>query len=126
MKNDLLQVLLSNSLSLCLHVLNSSDLLLRVAPSGWNMMWYFSFKQSRHLHLHLRVMGLKSGARSTNFQLVSCFILSSFTLEYTRHIRQVCKVSIDLLTLAGLSTNISVDKPADPGRCMVKLQTCGP
>ena len=33
---------------------------------------------------------------------------------------QVCKLSIHLLTLAGLSTNISVDKPANLCRCMVK------
>ena len=33
--------------------------------------------------------------------------------------RLVEKVSIDQLTLAGLSTNISVDRPADLGRCMV-------
>ena len=33
---------------------------------------------------------------------------------------QVCKLSINLLTLAGLSTNISVDKPANLYRCMVK------
>ena len=33
---------------------------------------------------------------------------------------QVCKLSINLLTLAGLSTNISVDKPANLCRCMVK------
>ena len=38
----------------------------------------------------------------------------------------VCKVSIDLLTLAGLSTNISVDRPANPGWCTVSLQTCRP
>ena len=38
--------------------------------------------------------------------------------------RQVCKVSIDLLTLAGLSANISADGPANPGRCTVSLQTC--
>ena len=37
---------------------------------------------------------------------------------------QVCKLSINLLTLAGLSTNISVDKPATVSRCMVKSQTC--
>ena len=35
--------------------------------------------------------------------------------------RQVCKVSIDLLTLAGLSANISADGPANPGRCTVSL-----
>ena len=35
-------------------------------------------------------------------------------------------MSIDLLTLAGLSTNFSVDRPANPGRSMVKLQTCWP
>ena len=57
------------------------------------------------------------------FTFIKEYIIS---LEYTRHIGQVCKVSIDLLTLAGLSTNISVDRPADPGRCTVKLQTCGP
>ena len=33
---------------------------------------------------------------------------------------QVCKLSINLLTLAGLSTNISADKPATVSRCMVK------
>ena len=38
----------------------------------------------------------------------------------------VCKVSIDLLTLAGLSTNISTDRPANPGWCTVSLQTCRP
>ena len=38
--------------------------------------------------------------------------------------RQVCKVSIDLLTLAGLSADISADRPANPRRCMVSLQTC--
>ena len=38
----------------------------------------------------------------------------------------VCKVSIDLLTLAGLSTNISADRPANPGWCTVSLQTCRP
>ena len=38
----------------------------------------------------------------------------------------VCKVSIDLLTLAGLSTNISTDRPANPVWCTVSLQTCRP
>ena len=33
---------------------------------------------------------------------------------------QVCKLSINLLTLAGLSRNISADKPATISRCMVK------
>ena len=33
---------------------------------------------------------------------------------------QVCKVSINLLTLAGLSTYISADKPATISRCTVK------
>ena len=38
----------------------------------------------------------------------------------------VCKVSIDLLTLAGLSANISMDRPANLGMCTVSLQTCRP
>ena len=33
---------------------------------------------------------------------------------------QACKLSINLLTLTGLSTNISVDNPATVSRCMVK------
>ena len=33
---------------------------------------------------------------------------------------QVCKLSIHLLTLEGLSTNISANKPANLCRCMVK------
>ena len=37
--------------------------------------------------------------------------------------RLVEKVSIDQLTLAGLSTNISVDRPANLGWCMVNPQT---
>ena len=37
--------------------------------------------------------------------------------------RLVGKVSIDQLTLAGLSTNISVDRPANLGWCMVNPQT---
>ena len=41
-------------------------------------------------------------------------------------IPHVCKVSIDLLTLAGLSANISMDRPANLGMCTVSLQTCRP
>ena len=67
-----------------------------------------------------------SPAAHTPVLITPGIIFATKSLEYTRHIRQVCKVSIDLLTLAGLSTNIPVDKPADPSRCMVKLQTCGP
>ena len=40
--------------------------------------------------------------------------------------RLVEKVSIDQLTLAGLSTNISVDRPANLGWCMVNPQTSWP
>ena len=46
--------------NLCLHVLNISDLLLRVAPSCLNKMQNFSFRQSRHF----LVTGLKGGALS--------------------------------------------------------------
>ena len=42
------------------------------------------------------------------------------TLGATRLVR---KVSIDQLTLAGLSTNISADRPADLGWCMVTSMT---
>ena len=41
-------------------------------------------------------------------------------------IPHVCKVSIDLLTLAGFSANISMDTPANLGMCTVSLQTCKP
>ena len=44
------------------------------------------------------------------------------SLEYTRHILHVCKVSID----PGLSIHrYFCGKPADNGRCIVKLQTYG-
>ena len=55
MKVELREVLLSNNLVLCLHVLKSSSLLLSVAPSGLNMIKYFSLK---HIWQDL-VVGLK-------------------------------------------------------------------
>ena len=51
-------------LSLCLQVLYSSLLLFRVAPSGANMMRYFSFKQSWQIF----VMGLKTLPLAKIFQ----------------------------------------------------------
>ena len=38
----------SSCCHLCLQEENNSDLLLRLAPSGWKMMWYFSFKHRLH------------------------------------------------------------------------------
>ena len=48
--------LTNSSLSLCLHVLYNSLRLLRVAPSGENMIRYFSFKHS----WQVLVTGLKT------------------------------------------------------------------
>ena len=53
----------SSSLSLCLQVLYNSVLLFRVAPSGENIMRYFSFKQSWQTF----VTGLKT------LPLANCF-----------------------------------------------------
>ena len=41
-------------------------------------------------------------------------------LGFYPEIRQGCRLSINLLTLAGLSANILVDKPANLSRCTVK------
>ena len=57
---------------------------------------------------------------------LSFYLLSSKShlslLESYPETWQVCKMSINLLTLAGLSTNISVDKPANLCMCMVNGQ----
>ena len=71
------QVLLRSNLSLCLHVLNSSDLRFSVAPSGWKIMWYFSLSHS----LHFLVDGLNSEPLVTIFQLMLNFFPLSLSFQ---------------------------------------------
>ena len=68
----------SKSLSLCLHVLNISDLELREAPPPENIIWYFSFKHN----LHFLVVGLKGGALS----MMSHSMLKGTPLSFKLHI----------------------------------------
>ena len=60
------QLLPSKGFNLCLQVAYNSLLLLREAPSGLNIMKYFSFKHK----LQLLVEGLNAGALAINFQVM--------------------------------------------------------
>ena len=67
----------NNSLSLCLHVLYNSVRLLRVAPSGENIIRYFSFKHSWQVFL----TGLKTLPLAKIFQDISYGTPSAFNSQ---------------------------------------------
>ena len=62
---------------LCLQVENSSDLLFRLAPEGWTIMWYFSLKQ----RLHFLFDGLNFFPLSMIFQFKVYLFHSSFSFQ---------------------------------------------
>ena len=77
----------------------------------------FDFKKLlKNVLLKVLSKHLLNNLHSQSFSSLSHFS----TLGATRLVR---KVSIDQLTLAGLSTNISADRPADLGWCMVTSMT---
>ena len=73
------------------HVLNTSLLEFNVLPSLLYIMWYFSLRHT----LHFFVTGLKSVARSFNFQLTSYCMCLSFR-------SQMCAARVDFILLLSL------------------------
>ena len=83
--------LTSNSFNLCLHVLNNSFRLFRVAPCGENIIRNFSFRQSWQVF----VTGLKTLPRVNFFQDTSYGIFCLFRL-------QMCLLSVVALSPPGV------------------------
>ena len=65
-ERNVFHVFPSRGFNLCLQTENSSLLLFKVAPSGLNIIKYFSFKHK----LQLLVEGLNSGALAIIFQFI--------------------------------------------------------
>ena len=86
----MLQVFTKSLESLCLHVENNSDLLFKLAPEGWKIIWYFSFKHS----MHFLVMGLNSLPFSIMLQEVLKF--SFFSLSFHMWADKVVACSFSL------------------------------
>ena len=72
------QVFTNNFSSLCLHVVNSSDFRLRLAPAGLKSIWYFSFKHSKHL--------LVLGSNFLPFSMILHFKSKSAPLSFSSQI----------------------------------------
>ena len=85
------------SFVLCLHEEKNSLRLLMVAPSGLNIMKYFSVRQSRHC----LVTGLKLGAKASCLNLIEylMFLSLSFHICLERHVA-VLFAFVSLLKLA--------------------------